>query len=92
MLLPFINLFSAEAIKEAILKRCDEIVERGKQLREKRCAEACLKACCNILARKDAILIYCKNRDIFKKLATKVLLKIFDGDEKQVKQLHDIFN
>ena len=55
MLLPIFDKFDKDVVEEAILKRCDELVEAKQELETTKCEKSCLKVCCNILARKESM-------------------------------------
>ena len=55
MLISITDDFDADKVEEYILKRCEEIEQKVESLKEKTCPPSCLKVCCNILAKKEAL-------------------------------------
>ena len=79
-LLSITDDFDVEKVEEEILKRCEEIKLKAESLKEITCPPSCLKVCCNILAKKEALKTYYKNQEIFKSLSRKFLMNIYNGN------------
>ena len=55
VLLSVTDDFDVPKVEEEILKRCEEIKQKAESLKEKTCPPSCLKVCCNVLAKKEAL-------------------------------------